>query len=705
MSVTAFDRIRRTGLRTQLVALVAAGIALTLVAVLVAALWQVDRLAETAREELDQLVDAELSATSALVGTQVEVLLEAQAASAAEAVDLAAAMARRIVDDAGRLELDAADPVTWTARNQLTGDTADIELPRVVVGDDRIEPNTDLETPTAVVDDIVAFAGNTATVFQRMNAEGDMLRVATNVATLDGTRAVGTYIPAVGPDGTANAVVASLLAGETFQGRAFVVNQWYTTSYEPLVVDGEVVGALYVGIPEAALLEALAPAVDQVRVGERGFAAVLSTEDGTWLQAPPGFDAAVPVGELSGADDTWGADLVAGIGAEPTGRVEASWSDERLDLAWTTFPTYGWAVVVGAYPADYADIAERLAAARTSVGVGLVLAGALVGGLVLVALVVVIRRFVTVPLRRSSDELSASAGELGSVAAQLDASADATADQAASVAAASEEVSVNLGAVAASAEEMTATSAEISRSATEATEVSERAVQAARATADVVERLRQSSDEIVDVVHVISAIAGQTNLLALNATIEASRAGEAGKGFAVVAGEVKDLAQQTTAAADDVAGKVGGIGADVASAVGAIGEIVEVIGQISAAQQSIASAVEEQVASNAEISRNMAEAQAAAGGISRSIADVAEVARASTEISARTTAAARSLDGIAGHLAVLVDGDRSGQRRPDRPAGTGRPTGAGTPAPSPDPSATAPVESDEAVETVGAFSR
>ena len=86
-------------------------------------------------------------------------------------------------------------------------------------------------------------------------------------------------------------------------------------------------------------------------------------------------------------------------------------------------------------------------------------------------------------------------------------------------------------------------------------------------------KLGESSAEIGNVVKVITSIAEQTNLLALNATIEAARAGEAGKGFAVVANEVKELAQETAKATEDIARRVLAIQGDTTAAVAAIEEI------------------------------------------------------------------------------------------------------------------------------------
>jgi methyl-accepting chemotaxis protein len=145
------------------------------------------------------------------------------------------------------------------------------------------------------------------------------------------------------------------------------------------------------------------------------------------------------------------------------------------------------------------------------------------------------------------------------------------------VAAAAEQVSRNVQTVAAGAEEMGASIREIANSASEAAQVATEAVEIVGSVNSTVAQLGASSAEIGNVVKLITTIAEQTNLLALNATIEAARAGDAGKGFAVVASEVKDLAQETAKATDDISGRVQAIQADAEAAVSAISRIVEVI--------------------------------------------------------------------------------------------------------------------------------
>jgi methyl-accepting chemotaxis protein len=90
---------------------------------------------------------------------------------------------------------------------------------------------------------------------------------------------------------------------------------------------------------------------------------------------------------------------------------------------------------------------------------------------------------------------------------------------------------------------------------------------AVEGAASKVDDLAEASARIGDIVASIEAIAKQTNLLALNATIEAARAGDAGKGFAVVAGEVKNLANQTARATDDIRTRISNLRDEMAEIV------------------------------------------------------------------------------------------------------------------------------------------
>ena len=223
------------------------------------------------------------------------------------------------------------------------------------------------------------------------------------------------------------------------------------------------------------------------------------------------------------------------------------------------------------------------------------------------------------------------AGRLERSAGQVVSGADRTSEQAVVVAGAAEQVNRDVHTVAAGAEQMGASIREIARNAAEAAAVAGRATEAAARTNEQVTRLGTSSQEIGNVVKVITSIAEQTNLLALNATIEAARAGEAGKGFAVVAGEVKELAQETAKATEDIARRVETIQADTEGAVAAIGEIGTIIARIDDYQTTIASAVEEQTATTTEMSRSVGDAAAGSSEIAATITGVADASAGSTE--------------------------------------------------------------------------
>ncbi|MFG1922833.1 methyl-accepting chemotaxis protein [Cryptosporangium sp. NPDC048952] len=243
--------------------------------------------------------------------------------------------------------------------------------------------------------------------------------------------------------------------------------------------------------------------------------------------------------------------------------------------------------------------------------------------------------------------LAGASDELTGVANQLRGNAEESAARAETASDASATITQNILTVAAGSDEIGASIGEIARNTSEAASVASHAVQSTANTEAVLRQLGESSEEINTVVRLITSIAEQTNLLALNATIEAARAGEAGKGFAVVANEVKDLAQETARATEDIAGRVAAIQRDSTAAVDAIAEITDVINRINDAQSTIAAAVEEQSATTTEMSRNVNEVATRSRDISDNVSGVADVAAQTTRGAATAADTAARLTEIA----------------------------------------------------------
>jgi methyl-accepting chemotaxis protein len=257
-------------------------------------------------------------------------------------------------------------------------------------------------------------------------------------------------------------------------------------------------------------------------------------------------------------------------------------------------------------------------------------------------------------LARSAELVAHSAGQLDTVTAGVAGSVRSVSERSHAADRTASRVSGNVQTVAAASGQLSDSIREIARNANDGAQVAAHAVTVVATTNETVSKLGQSSAEIGNVIKVITSIAEQTNLLALNATIEAARAGESGKGFAVVAGEVKELAQETARATEDIAARVQAIQTDTDSAVTAIDEISTIIDQISSYQTSIASAVDEQTATTGEMSRNVSEAADGATTIATTVAEVA----AAVEQTDRNVAAGRQatseLTNLSGELRQLV---------------------------------------------------
>lgn len=244
--------------------------------------------------------------------------------------------------------------------------------------------------------------------------------------------------------------------------------------------------------------------------------------------------------------------------------------------------------------------------------------------------------------------------QLRATATGMASQSDATTGRAANVAAATEQAAANVDTVAAAAEQLAASIDEITSQVSRSSDIAQSGATEADEASTIFAELGTASDKIGEVVELIQSIAEQTNLLALNATIEAARAGDAGKGFAVVAAEVKNLANQTTRATEDIAGQIGGIQESTQNALGAIKHLSGRMKELNEVAASISAAVREQDAATAEIARNVAEAATGTKDVAQNVIGLREAAEEEREASGQVLAASGSLNNKSQNLMTQI---------------------------------------------------
>jgi len=366
-----------------------------------------------AKDSLDVLVDQNLSDITTgvynLLVTQDEALQKKLLYDLNVATDT---LARK-----GRIALASEGKSTWEAVNQLTKQGKSVDLPQMLLGDQIVKPNKSFDAESPVVDDVQELVGDTCTIFQRMNAEGDMLRVATNVKTKEGDRAIGTYIPAVNPDGMANPVIAAVMKGETYTGRAYVVNAWYLTVYKPIKDQGgKIIGMLYVGAKQE-YLDSLRKSIMGTEVGKTGYVYILGGKDdqkGHYIVSKDGARDGEDIWEAKDADGRLFIQAIVNkaVALKPgeTATEKYPWKNEGENTARVKvvkiayFEPWDWVIGAGAYEDDFNEINNRL-----DKGLSSMLRSFMVTGLVLavfgIIIALVIGRAIAKPLLQTKDML------------------------------------------------------------------------------------------------------------------------------------------------------------------------------------------------------------------------------------------------------------------------------------------------------------
>ncbi len=190
--------------------------------------------------------------------------------------DVAQNLLRTEFENGGGLTF-SGEKVKWQAKNQFSGEISDIEIPKALFKGKWIGKSFEYSEPSQLVDKVTKLAGGTVTIFQRINAVGDMLRIATTVPTINGKRAVGTYIPAVNPNGEKNPVIDAVMNGKKYEGLAYVVNDWYVSVYEPYYDKaGNIAGAIYVG-EKISTLSTIQNILKNMHVAKSGYIYIIGT--------------------------------------------------------------------------------------------------------------------------------------------------------------------------------------------------------------------------------------------------------------------------------------------------------------------------------------------------------------------------------------------------------------------------------------------
>jgi methyl-accepting chemotaxis protein len=250
--------------------------------------------------------------------------------------------------------------------------------------------------------------------------------------------------------------------------------------------------------------------------------------------------------------------------------------------------------------------------------------------------------------------LETATARLTELSAKIAGAATRTEERAVAVGIATVGVDDGTSTLAGGIEEMGASISEIASNAAQAVNVAEAAVDLIEIAHASITQLGESSAEISQVVDVITSIAQQTNLLALNATIEAARAGEAGKGFAVVASEVKELAQETAKATEDIARRIESIQADSRHAIAASTSISDAVMRVTGFQSTIAAAVVQQTATTNEMAGQGGKTASAVRLISENMETVSAAARETTDCVTQARQATADLTAISTQLQGLV---------------------------------------------------
>ncbi|NJM91641.1 MAG: methyl-accepting chemotaxis protein [Rhodospirillaceae bacterium] len=539
---------------------------------------------------------ANLSITKRLVLVNITSLVVLGAALFGIAYSLVAAEMER----QGVERQETSMRVAWEVLSKV-GQPYSVKDGKMYAGDVLLNENF------VIVDRVKEVVGGTATIFM-----GDT-RVTTNVMKPDGSRAVGTQL-------AKNAAYESVLGqGKPFRGTVDILGQTFFTGYDPIKDEtGKTIGILYVGVKKADFFAVVDRLLSNFGIA-LGVAIVLLTGVAILLNKM----ALKPLARVRQA-------LEALIAGNRSADVPYTQRSDEIGVIARALVTFGQSM------AENETLQTQQAAAHKAAEIERK------------KLLESLATTFTESVGKLIGDLTKSAGTMRGDAESLSTASHRLSDLTSRATNASERASGGIESVADTA---SALSGAISGAVSQVSDTSNAAQQAvanAEHTNEMVKTLAAAANRIGEVVQLINDIASQTNLLALNATIEAARAGEAGKGFAVVASEVKNLANQTAKATEDIQAQVQDIQGQTDGAVKAIGAIAALIADISRKAAEAAGSIEQQGGASQMIAQNVQEVSQETNSMNASVHELSDSVQVTAD-------ACQRLQSASGHLMSQMD--------------------------------------------------
>lgn len=386
----------KVSLRNKVVGLAVMAALVPLAGTITLTITEKQPLQERVLSYMDAFAQGEVEKTARQVYLMCKTVREGTARHLVQTLNVAKEEITRL----GGISL-SKETVIWKTRNQFTQKESEVTLPKMMVGEVWGGQNADLAIASPVVDTVTKYTRTYCTIFQRMNADGDMIRVCTTVQNDQGKRAVGTFIPCKMPDGTDNPVLAKVLKGERYSAMAQVVGKFQETVYEPIWKDAEkkeIIGMVYVGRDMSDVLQELRETIQSIVVGKTGYVCVIGAKG-----EQRGCYVLSKSGERDGENilDTRDAkgrvfikEVVNKVLTTPPGTIifdQYKWQNKGESVprmkrvAVIYYEPWDWIINAGVYDDEYHDICQNIENAIDK----LVRNTAITGGIFMIAVVVI----------------------------------------------------------------------------------------------------------------------------------------------------------------------------------------------------------------------------------------------------------------------------------------------------------------------------